>query len=52
VATIVERTYPRQPDPEAVNKLAQVILKIGLRILNDAAKKSLDSENVGHVERR
>lgn len=38
MAVIVTRTYPQRPDPKAMKNLAQVILKIGLRILNDEAK--------------
>ena len=40
MATIVKRTYLQQPDPEAVKKLAQVILKIGTRILNEERSKA------------
>jgi hypothetical protein len=38
MATRIERTYSQLPDPEMMKKLAQVILKIGLRILNEEAK--------------
>lgn len=43
MAVIIERIYPQEPDPEAVKRIAQVILKIGQRLLNDQELSSKDA---------